>query len=492
MGAAFQGSAPTTGAGGAPGIIGEDRQEHMADETRRLVKFMAELKYEDIPPKVLQRSLDVIVDQIGVQIGCSHLPWAQQVRQVYLKIGGIPEATVLGYGDRLPLASAALVNSTFGHSFEYDDANPLVHGHPGCELVPSLIAVAEREHHTGRDLLTTFAAAYELRGRIGWAVSPDMLEHGGPQYSTTCGPFGVAAGVARLLGLPVEGIRNAVAISGSFSGGLMQYDHGGGSVKRIFGAIAATTGTQSALLAQAGMTGPEGILEGKRGLLRIYASEYRPERLVTELGVKWTIDNVLFKPYCCCAVVHPAIDACRKIVVDHDLAADAIETIEVGYPKGSYDHAAITSPSDLLEMQFSTSYSLALTVLTRRNTPREYTMEALQDPQVKAVAAKVKLREEPELDPMFDGGHMPARVKIGTRSGDLFEEFVLDAKGSPGAPYSSADIDEKFRSLVSGPLGANRTEELLNSLRNIALLPDVADLPAKFMFEKSVQSARAG
>ena len=248
----------------------------MADETRQLANFLAALKIDQVPDQVRTRMLDILVDQIGVQIGCSHLPWAQQVRQTYCKIGGAPEATVVGYGDRLPLASTAFINSTFGHSFEYDDANPLVHGHPGCELVPSLLAVAERARRSGAEFLMTFIAAYELRGRIGWAVSPDMLEHGGPQYSTTCGPFGVAAGVARLLGLPAEGVRDAMAISGSFSGGLMQYDHGGGSVKRIFGAIAAINGIQAALLAQAGMTGPEEILEGKRGLLRIFPKDSGP------------------------------------------------------------------------------------------------------------------------------------------------------------------------------------------------------------------------
>ena len=203
------------------------------------------------------------------------------------------------------------------------------------------------------------------------------------------------------------------------------------------------------------------------------------------------VDNVLFKPYCCCAVVHPAIDACRKIVVDRDLKAEAIQSIEVDYPKGSYDHAAITAPRDLLEMQFSTSYSLALTVLKRRNTPHEYTMEALNDPMTKSTAAKVELHEDSSLDQMFEAGHMPARVRIGTAAGETFEEFVLDARGSPGSPFSSADVDEKFRSQVNEVLGTDRGEELLQTLRNIALVRDVATLPAKLKFRKTAKQARA-
>ena len=456
----------------------------MADETRQLAEFAAGFTYEQIPADVRTRAVDILIDQLGVEIGCSQLPWAKQVREVYRQIGGVPEATVVRYGDRLPIAAAAFINSTFGHSFEYDDANPLIHGHPGAELVPSLMAIAEREHCSGREFLTTFVASYEVRGRIGWAVSPDLLDQGGPQYSTTCGPFGVAAGAARLLGLGADGIRNALGIAGCYSGGLMQYDHGGGSAKRIFAAIPARSGVEAALLTQAGMTGPEGILEGKRGLLRIYPTQFRPERLTAELGTKWTILHVLFKPYSCCAVIHPAIYGVSKLVTAHDLKAGDIEFIEVGYPQGSYDHSAITSPADLLGMQFSTSYSLALTVLKRRNTPLEYTEAALADPQVRSVASKVSLVHEAELDKLFEAGHMPARVKLRTKSGRLLEEMVLDAKGSPGAPLSSNEVDDKFRSQVVDVLGAEGCENLMRVLRNIESLDDMAKLPAMLVVQE--------
>ncbi|MBI4191975.1 MAG: MmgE/PrpD family protein [Betaproteobacteria bacterium] len=448
----------------------------MADETRELAKFAAGFTYDQIPARVRSLALDLIVDQLGVEIGCSEMPWAKQVREVYRRNGGTPEATVVRYGERLPASSAALINSTFGHSFEYDDANPLTHGHLGAELVPSLMAIGEREHSSGRNFLTALVAAYEVRGRIGWAVSPNMLERGGPQYSTTCGPFGVATGVGKLLGLDAEGIRNALGVAGTFSGGLMQYDHGGGSVKRLFTAIGASSGIQAAHLAQGGITGPEGILEGARGLLRIYPSDYQPERLVADFGKQWMIDHLLFKPYSCCALIHPAIDALKKIITANDLKADGIESIEVGYPKGFYDHAAITSPKDLLGMQFSTSYTLAITVLKGRNTPREYTMEVLVDARIRALASKVRLWEDLGLDKYFEG-HMPARVKVRTTSGAVHEELVIDAKGSMGAPFSSDEVDDKFRSQVADVFGAERCEKLLGVLRNIDTLDDVAKLP---------------
>ena len=452
----------------------------MADETRQLAEFAASLTHGQIPSAIRARAIDILVDQIGVEIGCSDLPWARQVRESCRCAGGAAEATVVRYGDRLPVATAAFINSTFGHSFEYDDGNPKFHGHAGAELIPSLLSVGERDHISGRDFLTAFVAAYEVRGHIGWALSPEMAKRGGPQYSTTCGPFGVAAGVARLLGLDAEGIRNAMGIAGGFSGGLMQYDQGGGSVKRIYTAIAASAGIQSAHLARAGITGPEGILEGARGLLRIYSSEYKAQRLTQDLGKQWMFETAYFKPYCCVGIIAAAIDGFRKIVTENCLAADDIESVVVGYPKGYDLHAGGTSPHDILGMQFSTSYSLALTLLKGGNTPREYTAEALTDPAVREFADRVSVKEDAELTSGYEG-RLPARVVVGSRAGRRSEELVINARGSPGAPLTSDQVDDKFRSQVAAVLGDARCDKLLRTLRTIDELDAVAKLPPMFV-----------
>lgn len=439
----------------------------MPGETRQLAQFVEGFSIGDMPSGVRARAIQLIIDQIGNQIGGSELPWSQQIRDTYAHPGGTAEATVMGSGERLPLAAAAFVNGAFGHAFEYDDANPTAHGHPGTELLPPLLAAGEREGLSGAEFLAGFVAAYELRGRVGWAVSPDLLEFGGPQYSTSCGPFGAAAAAARALGLGADGIEHAIAIAGTFSGGLMQYNHGGGSAKRIFPAVAASAGIQSALLAQAGMTGPAEILEGKRGLLRIFPRSYRPERLVEGLGSLWLIEQALFKPYSCCAGIHAPIDGLRKILERQSLTADRIDRVVVGLPKGFVNHATVTDPKDVLGLQFSTSFSLGMTILKGRNGPGEYTEASLVDPDLRAFAAKVSIEEDPSQDPLFEQGLFSARVRVTTSSGDQSEEFVRHATGSPGAPFTTADVDQKFRSQVTDRLGTAQCEALLEALHGI-------------------------
>ena len=456
----------------------------MAKETHQLANFAQALKYEDIPVSARNKAIDILVDQIGCAVGCSELPWAKAVYHTYASTGGDAEATVIRYGDRLPVTAVAVINSTFGHSFEYDDGNPQFLGHPGAELIPSLMAIAERGHNSGRDFLTAFIAAYEVRGRIGWAVVDDMRTRGGPQFSTTCGPFGVAVGAAKLMELGEEGIHNAMGIAGAYTGGLMQYGNGGGSVKRIYAAIAASNGIQSAQLAQAGITGPEGILEGSRGLLKIFSTTYLPERLVAEFGTKWMLETAYFKPYCCVGIIAGAIDGLLKIKSNHVFSVNDVQSVVVGYPTGFHEHAAISVPRDLLGMQFSTSYALALAMLKGNNTPREYTDEALKDSAINAFAAKVRVVEETEIGSQFPG-RMPASVEIKLKSGTSNRELVVDAKGSPGAPLSRDEIADKFRSQVTDSLGQDRCESLLSALLNIDQLKDMSKLPPTLVIGNS-------
>jgi len=447
----------------------------MAEETRKLVNFAANLRYEHIPPHVCALGVDLLVNTVGCAVGGSHLPWAKQVLEAYSQPGGQQEATVVRYGMRLPVTATTFINSTFAHGFEYDDGTPPYHGHPGSESIPAFMAIGELKHTSGKELLAAIVAAYEVRGRIGWAVSPTMSQHGAPHYSSACAPFAVAIGAGRLLGLDEEGLHAAIGISGSFSGGLMQYDQGGGEVKRMMCAIGASAGVQSALLAKAGMGGVEGILEGRRGLLRMYSRQFEPERLVAEFGKLWTIEKALFKAYSCCGIIHSAIDAMRNLVTKYRIKASDIASVEVGYPTGLHHHAAITRPRDIAGMQFSTSYTLALTVLKGSNTPQDYSMEAISDPVIQEFADRVRVVEDLQLTRSVEGT-FPARVKVRLRSGQEWEDVVVEAKGSGSHPLTAAEIDEKFQSQVEPVLGPRRSRELLTSLRHVADLNDVAKL----------------
>jgi 2-methylcitrate dehydratase PrpD len=142
-------------------------------------------------------------------------------------------------------------------------------------------------------------------------------------------------------------------------------------------------------------------------------------------------------------------------------------------------------------MQFSTAYSLALTVMKGRNTPKEYTVAALADPALRAFASKVTIQKDDSLAQYYEN-HRPARVTARTRSGAVHEALIMDAKGTAAVPFSSEDVDQKFRSQAADVVGTERCEALLQALHNIDSLDDVANLLPMLVVPKRTRRKKAG
>ncbi|MBI2862489.1 MAG: MmgE/PrpD family protein [Chloroflexi bacterium] len=448
------------------------------DETKRLVEFAHDLRFEDLPKEVAERAKDVVLDQLGVQVGCAQLQWAKAVYETEREQSGKPEATVVFYGDRLPATEAAFVNGTFGHSFELDDGHPRGHGHPGAYAVPAALAMAERQGASGKDFLTAVVIAYEIALRAGWAVTPYMFDNKGPHYSSACGPFGVAAAAAKLLGLKAHQMLHAVGIAEQFAGGLEEYSQSSGSCKRIISAVAAAAGIRSALFAQRGVTGPVAPLEGIKGLRVLAAGQIRPERLTERLGQEWFIMDNLFKPYASCGGIHAAIDATKILIREYRVTPEDVEEITVGVTAGISSHVGtIVEPKDVTGSQFSTSFSLALTFYRGGNTVGDYTEEAIRDPKLLAFARRVRVETDPWSEENREE-HIPAVVTLKTMNGQVYQQRVLDAKGTSGNPMSRQELHDKFRMLFSLNLPKERAEQVIAQVNRLEQLDNLAPLVA--------------
>ena len=137
------------------------------NESRQLARFVSELKYEHLPPEVIARAKDLILDQVGIMMGVSTLPWSKIVYEYVREWGDEKrESTIAHYGYKTKAENAVFANSSFGHGFEIDDHYLPGQSHPGCIVVPSALAMAEKESATGKDVILAVAAGYEVMGRI--------------------------------------------------------------------------------------------------------------------------------------------------------------------------------------------------------------------------------------------------------------------------------------------------------------------------------------
>jgi 2-methylcitrate dehydratase PrpD len=76
----------------------------------------------------------------------------------------------------------------------------------------------------------------------------------------------------------------------------MEYDQSGGEIKRLHPGMAARSGIQAALLAADGLTGPLTIMEGERGILRLFGDGSEPQ--VDEVwNFGYHVRDINFKRY---------------------------------------------------------------------------------------------------------------------------------------------------------------------------------------------------
>jgi 2-methylcitrate dehydratase PrpD len=201
--------------------------------TRQLAEFLAKTNYQDLPGPVIQKTKELIMDQLGVALASSTLPWNRKVLEYVQDMGINGESRVVGTPYQTALEYAALVNGTFGHGFELDDYCTPCGAHVGCVVFPAALAVGAKVGATGAEFLGAFALGAETVIRVGFAFTVRGIAARGFHSTSVYGPFGAAAAAAKLLKLNKESLTYALGIAGSHCSGTTEYDQTGGDIKRL-------------------------------------------------------------------------------------------------------------------------------------------------------------------------------------------------------------------------------------------------------------------
>ena len=445
-------------------------------ETMELAKFVGNSTYERLPAEVISRAKTCILDQIGVQVGVSRKPWLKIAYEYIMGLGGREEATIVGYGNKTTAENAAFVNATFGHGFEMDDVYSPALAHPGPVVVPAVLAVGEREHISGKDLILAVTMGYEVMGRVGHALSPTQLYRGFHPLSAA-GPLGSSTAVAKALRLEEGKIIHAMAIGASFSCGLTECYKSGGEVKRYHAGIVASGGIRAASLAKLGLTGPSTILEGPLGI-RAFSDSFTPEVLLERLGQYYVVNNIWQKKYSCNGMIHAPIDAVEAIRVKHEINLSDIQEIVVG----SNGHAvnevgSIREPKDIFGFQFSMNYSLALQLVKGGNGFSDYTEENMKDPMIANLSKKIRVEKDEYIDSLFPG-KIGGKVTMKMKDGRSYSETVEDCRGTPLNPMSKVELENKVRNVARMTVGEAKINRIIEMVNHLEDVKDVGELAA--------------
>ncbi|MGZ8228699.1 MAG: MmgE/PrpD family protein [Burkholderiales bacterium] len=442
----------------------------MTTAAQALAQFAAGLRYEDIPPEVVARARDTIIDTVGVCTFGARMPWSQMVAAYARRYGTGGPCMLIGVPDvRVQAPFAALSNGVFGHAFEQDSLrDPGVGGHPGATLLPAVLAACEERNADGKAALTAFVAGVEVMFRIGLAShhTPEKIGFHAPGLT---GPFAAAVAVGRILGLDAERMAHALGVAGSLCSGLLAFTKSkqGAMVKRLHLGRASESGLLAASLAAEGYTGPETILDGKFGFLEAYCEKdgVEPELLTQDLGTRWETLRICMKRYACHVNSHTPVQAVRDLMAEHRFAGGDVERVTVEGAERLLSHHNIPAPGDLMQAQYSVPFCVALALHRDPDDPKSFSESALTDPAITGASRSIVLRK---LEPASKNARR-TRVTVRLKDGREVARDAETFKGMPSDPLSPSELKRKFMLLTADMGEAQRTAlfERLERMENL-------------------------
>jgi 2-methylcitrate dehydratase PrpD len=441
------------------------RGEETNHETERLAAYAAKLRYEDLPPAVVQRAKDCMSDTVAAIIYGAELPWSKMIIAHARRTSAAGKSSILGSaGGPVQAPAAALANGAMTHAFELDSlTKPDSGSHPGATVFTAALAVAQERDLSGRDLLTAFVAGAESMFRVGHATKHTNEARGFHAPGTT-GPFGAAVAAGHLMGFDAAKMTNALGVAGSCAGGLLEFAHAGNGamVKRLHMGRAAEGGVLAASLAADGFTGPTSVLEGEYGFLRVFCNDWDVSELTRGLGTDYFTLDIMLKRYACHITAHNPVEATLDLRNEHKFTAADVASIAIAGNDRMVKTNNIPAPPDVMLAQYSIPFSVALSLYRNPIDPRSFDDGVVRDRAILDLASRTKM----VVTPGQDRRNLAASVTIKLKDGREFTRAVSSFKGTPERPLDRAELREKFL-LLTQHLGRDRMSPLFDRLQAI-------------------------
>jgi aconitate decarboxylase len=443
--------------------------------TKTLAELVVGTRYGDVPEEALEVARQVCLDGLGVIVAGAREPLGiGRISIDYTRsLGGNPEATVIAGGFRTSALNAAYVNGTMCHALDFDNTwFPL--NHPTSPTLPAIMAVAERNRLSGRDVLLAIVMAFEVQGRLRLASS--RVEAGsGFHKPGVSGTIGAVTGVGKLLGLPVPQFLMAYGIAGSRCGSLSC--NTGSMTKSSHSGHAARMGVESALLASLGYTAYDDVFGTGQFFDLFYGpGTYDAELLVKDFGKPYRMvdPGVGFKKHPSNYFTHRPIDAAISLRKAHGLTLADIASVEVDFPH--FDYVNRPNPKTGLDGKFSVQYATTIALLDGRIQVESFSDARRFAPDVQSLLPRVRLNVREEISRDF--GETWAAVRVTTTDGRVLEERVDKPRGLWGVPLTRDERLDKFRACTEPALPSDRIDEIVAMVESLHELNDIRPLMA--------------
>jgi 2-methylcitrate dehydratase PrpD len=454
--------------------------------TKQIAGYLARTGFDALDNDALRATKEHILYTLGTILAGSSAPGIKQALSGVIALsGGAGESSVLVTGERLPAASAALVNAAMGHSRELDINDDRIAYKSSVTVIPAALALAEKAGKvSGKEFITAVCLGVDLGIRLGLATNPKPVH----ARAIALGPFASAAGCGKILKLNEDGMHNALGIAFCRSTVAGNSTVAPSLSKRLGVGFASQSGVVAATLAAANYPAAGEVLQGAAGFFQtFYQQEGDYAELLDQLGSRFEIVLVGPKPFPSCRYTHCAVTGVLDLVREHGIKARDIQEVRVQI--GERDMRSVGGwtedekrkkhrPEGVVDAQFSIPYTVAATLVSGGLSLEEFTDAKICSEEILDMAARVKTI----LTPEFDQGPMdvkPQVVDIVMRDGKVFSQKVIYPKGNPNNPVTSEELIKAFRGMASyaaKPLGAAKIDDAIALALRLEEVDNVAEL----------------
>src|SRR5882757_8783448 len=446
-----------------------------AGATDALVEFVTTLRHDALNAEVRHYARRHLLDTVGVMIAGADGEIATRAENMLKTVrptaGNVP---VPGRVRRADLLDAAFLGGTAAHGIELDDGYTKGSVHPGCSVVPAVLAVGHARKATGKAVIEAIVAGYETVTAIGRACHP-ALRLRGFHPTGAVAVLGSAMATGKLRGLSPQQLGNALGIAASSAAGLFAFVNGGADIKRLHAGHASREGLQATLLAEHGVEGPPNVIEARDGFMQAFAYE-RPDKaspIVLPPDAPFGITDCYIKPNPCCRHIQPATEALIALLNENKIATQEVVHVSAETYSIAAEHAQ-TGWDDFASAQLSFPFLMSI-ALKYRAIKLDYFEESVRrDPSIAALASLMEISAPTEIDRLYPRLR-PARVTVTTARGK-FTRQADEALGSRLVPFDDDGLRGKFLELVAPIHGESKAKQLMAQVWDIEACSDVRPL----------------
>lgn len=456
--------------------------------TDRILDFAEKYsKYENLPENVIHEIKMTLLDGIGNALAGIASDKGKIGVAMAHELGGREEATLIGVGGKVSAAAAAFANAELLNGLDMD---PIPHIPP--TVVPSILAVAEKEKISGKELLASLAVGEEIGCRLVGIFGMQMIISY-MKYNKTPDIFsnsnesiiGAAVGNAVAMGLSRAQINQALAIAAYYCTLPVCHDWESSMPKSMikYAPVAwlAQGGVEAAMLARLGYEGNPTTLDNEFGF-PVYNNNskeiWNEDQVAGALGERWNILNYIYKPYPCCSFIHPILDCFNALVEEEKLTRFDIEDVQC-YTAPFNAHPDQYAVENQIDVQFSAPYCFALVINNYGNGPEWQSKKALKDPAVREFMQKVHMNIAPEYaenrkkDPKSWYGRIEVKAK-----GQLFKKETMYPKGAKveGYAFTDEEMIQRFKEMGATILPDDKLDKAADLIMHLEDLESLDEL----------------